>query len=232
MRISLAVFTMVAVLVGCDNNDTSALEKRVSDLTAQLEQLQTQYTALETRLAAAETAVAANGAALTDAETTLTATAELLTLMAVEDGDVVVEGANLRVRWGDLQGKGNVIIGNDAPRGECVGGAAAGRVCGEFGGYECTDGACETVADPGKTGHHNLVVGDGHRYPSIDSIVGGRFSTVAAGGAVLSGQNNSAEYFNAVLGGQNNVAAERFTAVLGGEDQTTSSEHETIPPIP
>lgn len=90
-----------------------------------------------------------------------------------------------------------------------------------------------------KTGSHNLVIGDFHRYSSTGGLVVGTANTISNGGTtVLGGYNNTASGnhsvvsggdgneasgdFSVVSGGVENVASERFSTVSGGWNNTAS----------
>jgi hypothetical protein len=118
------------------------------------------------------------------------------------DGDVVVDNANLRVinglgrTHGDINGKGNIVVGYDEHR----------------------DG------DYPKTGSHNLVVGPRHAYTGVGGVVFGRDNAIdGEANSVLGGSGNSAtdvngEYTSAstVVGGVRNIASGAEAVVVGG----------------
>jgi hypothetical protein len=135
------------------------------------------------------------------------------------DGDVVIDGANLRVQagngntWEEPNGKGNVIIGYD-----------------ELYGND-------------KSGSHNLVIGPYHSYSSYGSIVAGYYnaaegpySSVTGGagnvatarGAVVSGgyYNTATDKYAGVFGGRLNESTGYISAILGGYGLTVSENYE------
>jgi hypothetical protein len=244
MRAKMLVLIFVS-LVACDENDPTGDSdaEAIAALNAEVDSLKDEIVTLRAWLAGVqamlndrflvtEAKAMLNEAALNDASPTLAASEELLSLMHVEDGDVVVEGANLRVRWNGVGGKGNVIIGDDKPRAECSGGTSPGKLCTIGFDEYCSGGVCEEVAEPQKNGHHNLVIGSGHRYPGAEAIVAGRSSTVGSNSAVLSGQNNTADNSGVVVNGiSNNASTERYSVILGGNEQSTTFSGQTIPSI-
>jgi hypothetical protein len=149
---------------------------------------------------------------------------EFRSVFRIEDGDVVIEGANLHIRSGQgrtecmpsdqCNGKGNLIIGYDEPRRECIDrDDDDGRLCS--GDNHCSGGICAPVSRPHKTGSHNLIVGRGHSYKGFAGVVLGESSTV-------SGDHNS------VLGGGNNTASGYSSVVVGGASNTTHGGHGVV----
>jgi hypothetical protein len=165
-------------------------------------------------------------------EATLAEVSEQLALISsvyqVKDGEAVIEGTNLHIRSGDgrtecipgdqCTGKGNLIIGYDEPRHECIDSDEDdGRLCS--GDHQCGDGTCAPVSRPHKTGSHNLVVGQGHSYSGFAGVVFGESSTVSGShNSVLGGGNNNVSgYNNAIVGGAANVANGNVCVVVGGD---------------
>jgi len=111
-------------------------------------------------------------------------------------------------------GKGNLIMGYDEGRYHDDDGRAS-RPC--FADADCAidGGPCDFS---GKTGSHNLVIGVGHQYSSVGSLVAGRLNDVVAPGtSVTGGTDNRAERAGAsVNGGIENVASGLAAAVAGG----------------
>jgi hypothetical protein len=225
--VTILAFTVAA----CDGDDRVST-KTAADIAA----LKTQVSALQQQVAALQSQLDSTTASANASATTLGQYANTLdradAFLAVVDldgnGDVVVDGANLRVQDGtgstasvpgQENGKGNVIIGYDEDN---------------------------TDQDAVKTGSHNLVVGEGHTYTSHGGFVGGHENSITArsasvvGGAanvagadestVCGGFRNSATGGGAtVSGGYDNVAIGTGSTVSGGTDQTASSDGQHLP---
>ncbi|MCA9773876.1 MAG: hypothetical protein KC466_15770, partial [Myxococcales bacterium] len=129
------------------------------------------------------------------------------TLDGLAGPHVIFEGANVHVRGGggatdDANGLGNLILGYDA------------------------------VVDPdaGRTGSHNLVVGDGHGFTSHGGIVAGRENRIEGAGAVALGgwRNDATGAESAVLGGTHLAASGERSAVLGGWGGRASGDYAAV----
>lgn len=132
-----------------------------------------------------------------------------------QDGDVVVDGANLIVRNGEglttgtENGKGNLIVGYNAGEG--------------------------TEA---RSGSHNVIIGDLHQWTASSGLVAGAGNLIDANYAVALGYLNQATAvgaaaiaglgatasgaYAAVVGGLANEASGQGAVVLGGYDNTSS----------
>jgi outer membrane murein-binding lipoprotein Lpp len=187
----------VVALAACD----TASDGRVDELETTVRALAARVDALEAENVQLRASQQAQQSSLNGYAETLAGADALLAYVSVDDaGDVIVEGANLRVRSGSgatagaVNGKGNVIVGYDEPLelGTCSGGGTPGATCqGDFacGGGTCTNKAAASV----RTGSHNLVVGDLHSYENWGGLIAGS-------GNVVSGA------YASVLGGAGNVA--------------------------
>ena len=114
--------------------------------------------------------------------------------ISVTEGQVLISGANLQVvsglgqTDGEVNGKGNVIVGYD-----------------------------EDFANV-KTGSHNLVIGSYHNYTSFGGLVSGYENSILGEFcSVTGGAFNSASGINCtILGGGNNAATGNMTVIAGG----------------
>ena len=141
--------------------------------------------------------------------------------VSVENGRVLIEGADLQVvsgsgqTDGEVNGKGNLIIGYNE----------------DF--YNL------------RTGSHNLVLGSYHNYSSFGGMVcgfensiSGEFSSVTGGSfnsatgvscAILGGQHNTATgNMTSVSGGSTNHCSGNSTSVLGGYQNSASENLSTV----
>lgn len=123
----------------------------------------------------------------------------LLAGVARNGNNLVLSGMNLHVVNGTndtdtTNGTGNIIVGYNA---------------GTSGG---------------KTGSHNVVIGDNHWYRSHSSLAVGRFNQVDGPGTVAFGVANIASGdFATVTGGSDNGADGELSSISGGQLNTTSS---------
>ncbi|HJU44469.1 MAG TPA: hypothetical protein VJ691_16700, partial [Vicinamibacterales bacterium] len=117
---------------------------------------------------------------------------------------VILSGVNLHLRndskfrrtYADPDGTGNLVIGfNEA-----------------FGYGEWS---IEDVMNQ-RGGSHNLIIGEGHRYPM-------------AGGLVAGAANGVTAHATSVLGGQLNDARYEYSTVLGSINQFTQSVAQILP---
>ena len=124
---------------------------------------------------------------------------------------VLISGANLQVvngvgytdAWspGDINGKGNIIIGYD----------------------ESGDGGVTN-----KSGSHNLVVGKGHTYTSFGGIVVGRNNSITGTYSIAFGEYNTASGgATSVLGGAENTALGYGSSVAGGTQNNAHGVYHT-----
>ena len=141
--------------------------------------------------------------------------------VSVENGRVLIEGADLQIvsgsgqTDGEVNGKGNLIIGYNE----------------DF--YNL------------RTGSHNLVLGSYHNYSSFGGMVcgfensiSGEFSSVTGGSfnsatgvscAILGGQHNTATgNMTSVSGGSTNHCSGNSTSVLGGYQNSASENLSTV----
>ena len=143
----------------------------------------------------------ANAEAAGELEARVIALEDLLSRFTLEGNNLVLTGVNLQIvngegSTGTVNGVGNLIIGYD----------------------ETTDGAAESVLDE-KTGSHNLVIGEEHRYTSFGAVVAGEHNASDGPGAsVLGGSFNTASGENAVVvSGIENEAHGFASSATGGE---------------
>ena len=141
--------------------------------------------------------------------------------VSVENGRILIEGADLQIvsgsgqTDGEVNGKGNLIIGYNE----------------DF--YNL------------RTGSHNLVLGSYHNYSSFGGMVCGfensilgEFSSVTGGSfnsatgvscAILGGQHNTATgNMTSVSGGSTNHCSGNSTSVLGGYQNSASENLSTV----
>ena len=256
MRPAILVALTFTILAGCtdDEPDLSEIRADVVMLRQELQSAQARIEALETDLAGRVTTLETSSVFLdgrvTDVETesaantsTLAATAgvvaaagELQSFMSVtQNGDVLIEGANLQIASGSgstdgtPNGKGNFILGyNELERevGLCMGGTNNGNTCGSD--VACPGGSCDKTAGVVRTGSHNIVVGSGQSYASYGSLLAGTDNTSnAPNSAILCGQNNVVGTdHSAIVGGLRNSveSGSRHAAILGGSDNATSAD--------
>jgi hypothetical protein len=130
--------------------------------------------------------------------------------MSIDDSahTVLVSGANLQVVNGlgtDLSqnGLGNII-----------------------GGYNTPASESELLE---RTGSHNIIVGQGHRYTGNCNLIGGQ-DNFASGtwGIVLGTQNDLAGIRNVMIGGSNNQANGAVNVVLGGAANVVDGEWNVV----
>jgi len=136
---------------------------------------------------------------------------------------VLLAGANLQVVDGggagstEPNGLGNVIIGYDQPFVPREGDV---EVCslGDFRTQEECEAAGRVWAMQHKSGSHNLVIGDGHRYSWMYGVVAGSNDTINNdSSSAIGARYGIAEGRRAVImGGSSHVAGGNNAAVLGG----------------
>src|SRR5262249_49448897 len=130
------------------------------------------------------------GARITDAAK-IKAFEALVRALTVEDGGMTlrISAMNLQIVSGagatdaSVNGRGNLIVGYNAKPHDTSG---------------------------GRTGSHNLVVGDEHAYPSFGGLVAGRHNAITGKSA-------------SVTGGEDNTASANFASVTGGQLNTASA---------
>lgn len=170
--------------------DYEALEKRISVLESGL----ISYTEkLEKKVA--------------DQEATVAQLVKLLADVSRTGADMVFKGINVHIvngtgaTDGPVNGRGNLIIGYNEPRGQ--------------------DGPDIRV------GSHNIVVGSKHNYASFGGLLVGAFHTVAAPYSSISGgYGNTAEgSYSTVAGGQLNKASGKYATVSGGMTRSAAENN-------
>jgi hypothetical protein len=210
-------------ILGCDDKKPSYARQ------SEILSIEDQNTSLKDQLEELKATVATLSAQL----------AEVRSVYQVHNGDAVIEGANLHIRSGhgetecfpleECNGKGNLIIGYNEPRHECVdSNDEDGSPCSID--EQCSGGTCEPIARPYRTGSHNLVVGPGHSYTGFGGVVLGSFSsTEGRYASVLGGGNNTAMGDNAVVvGGSLNTASGWRDVVVGGDHNTTAGRTNVV----
>ncbi|MCC6443672.1 MAG: hypothetical protein IT210_09490 [Armatimonadetes bacterium] len=130
-----------------------------------------------------------------------------LQYVRVEDTDMYIEGANLHIRNGlgaiaTLNGLGNLIVGYNDLR----------------------------PSGNDRSGSHNIVVGGCQNYSSYGGLVAGRFNTVAAPFASVSGgyNNTASGAFSSVSGGSYNEASHLYASISGGFQNTASADSSSV----
>lgn len=128
-------------------------------------------------------------------------------------------GANLQVvnfptPGAGIAGVGNVIIGHDQPR------LWGSEVCSkpQFANpTDCASGGGVWALEQ-KSGYHNLVIGERHRYSAHSGLVAGYRNDILGGSAAVVGGEENAAYGNGatVGGGQYNYATGSYSSVAGG----------------
>lgn len=122
------------------------------------------------------------------------------------DGDIEISGVDLEIRdgsgstacGGQCNGKGNLIVGYDQ------------------------DGNVPRGADA-RSGSHNVVLGDGHRWTGHSGLVVGYENNLEAANAIALGHENTVIAPRAaVLGGKKNLAFDPGAVVVGGFENTAS----------
>jgi hypothetical protein len=196
------VLTSLFLMTACkdDASRIAALEKQNAQLQSQLQTLQNQFAAAQPAAAAAK-----------DALDSANYVSVLKKLLLVDNGDLVVSGANLFIQNGlgqtKLNGKGNLIVG-----------------------YQ--DGGWENYV-PERTGSHNLIVGDDHAYASYGCVVFGMKNTCRAPYAtILGGQENEvlpSGLLATVAGGSRNKVNCDHSQLLGGTFNNLFDPYEENP---
>lgn len=144
----------------------------------------------------------AGGDSSTHSESAGVGIGEYSDYLLVEDGDLVVDGANLVVRNGEgmttgaENGKGNIIVGYN-----------------EGYGTEARDGS------------HNLVIGEFHDWTASAGVVAGAANVIDADYAVAIGYlNRASAVAAAAIAGMNSAATGMYAAVVGGFANAASGE--------
>lgn len=86
--------------------------------------------------------------------------------------------------------------------------------------------------DPGqgRSGSHNLIVGERHQYTSYGGIVAGGVNTISQPGAtVLGGKRNIASgQFSSITGGSGNQANGSATSISGGQNNQVNGQSSSV----
>jgi hypothetical protein len=143
---------------------------------------------------------------------------------------------------GSVNGSGNLIIGYN--EGYCHGSGesctttcSAANVCVQPGGYcAISHDPCGADADcifcdlSGKTGSHNLIIGDRATFTSFGGVVVGYENAITgARASVVGGRTNTASgEMSCVTGGQANVASGLVSSVSGGTDNHASGYYASV----
>ena len=156
---------------------------------------------------------------------------EKLKYLTVAGTDMVITGANLRVRSGSgatagqVNGLGNVIIGYDEARATSfcsISDAYTDQsTCERDGGVWITDN---------KDGSHNLIVGSGHNYASYAGIAAGHENTIWAPFSTVSGgtANTAIGYASSLSGGYRNTASGDAASISGGHTNLARGELSSV----
>jgi hypothetical protein len=169
---------------------------KLKNVEAQVLALQAQVVALQNQLNAQK---AQNAFALGDF-----VTIENGTIKGLAGPHIIISGANVHIQNAPVptavNGLGNLIVGaND-------------------------DSFNTAEVDAARTGSHNLVVGDEHKYIANNGLIAGLGNFVSAdNGSVTGGQVNEASADSAsVSGGLGNIASGILSSVTGGSDNKAS----------
>lgn len=169
--------------------------------------------------------------------------AEVLSMAAyltMEEANAVTGQPTIRFRGVNLQldngvgaagamartGTGNLIIGFNT---ETPAGLA-------FLPARCPDGSADASTCPGafrvnhRGGSHNLIIGEGHSYNGVGSIVSGfRNRSLGDSTATLGGQDNLATGQGAmVLGGERNWVTAEYGVIAGGDSNRVSGRYSAV----
>jgi hypothetical protein len=163
---------------------------------AQVAALQTQVNSLQNQLSSAnaQNALALGQFMIVDTKDTLN---------GLKPPHIIVTGANIHLRSGsgqtvDNTGLGNLVIGYDEDAGSLI--------------------LSNSDIDKARTGSHNLVVGELHRFTTSGGSVAGKENLISGQNATVTGghQNTASGEFSSVSGGNQNIASGFFSSVAGG----------------
>ncbi len=80
-----------------------------------------------------------------------------------------------------------------------------------------------------RSGSHNLVVGQGHRFLGVGGFVAGILNTIMDQGASVSGGgNNTATFIGSISGGIGNTTTGLGASISGGSGNTASGIHASV----
>ncbi len=137
------------------------------------------------------------------------------TINGLKGPHVLFVGANVHIRSGSkktsdgktLTGLGNLVIGYNKER-----------------------PSRRKKSGKGRSGSHNLIVGDKHQYTSYGGIVAGDTNTISQIGAtVLGGRRNIASgKFSSVTGGSGNQANGQATSISGGQNNQVNGQSSSV----
>ena len=137
------------------------------------------------------------------------------TINGLKGPHVFFVGANVHIRSGSektsdgkaLAGLGNLVIG-----------------------YNESSPSQMKNPEKGRSGSHNLIVGDRHQYTSYGGIVAGRGNTISQPGAtVLAGKLNIANGpYSSITGGAGNQATGSATSISGGQNNQVDGQSSSV----
>jgi hypothetical protein len=83
---------------------------------------------------------------------------------------------------------------------------------------------------PSRGGSHNLIVGPGHNYPSVNGVLFGQENSATGPLASVTGGYGSEAmgYTSSVSGGASNTASDYFSSVSGGNGNTASGGSSSV----
>ena len=140
----------------------------------------------------------------------------LSTIKELSGPHIIFTGANIHIRSGRVpaltygtNGVGNVVIG--------------------YNGTVISPDE-PPIASGERSGSHNLIIGDGHRYPSAGGFLAGFGNTVTAGAGSVSGGvlNTASGVASSVSGGAVNTASGGHSSVSGGVSNTASGVQSSV----
>jgi hypothetical protein len=191
---SLSTLLMLTAGGPSPPSDDEGMSDRIDALERLVDAQRTQILLLHDMIREARSLTGNNSARITRLNSATGDFADLTEVIYLDDaGDVVVDGANLRIvngtgRTHQLNGFGNLLIGYDA---ECSG--------------------CDRV------GSHNIVLGIDNVYSSHSGLVNGTENNLLeAHAAVLGGSSNTASDSSVCIGGTENDAIGFGSVVIGG----------------
>ncbi len=181
---------LVLLQAGCPAEAQSPTEAQLWAMQAELEALTNDLAEVRQRL-----------------DDSIAEAAALREVLYLDDrGDVVVDGANLRVQNGEAlsyttNGKGNLIVGYDEDDSETV-----------------------------KNGSHNLVIGGRHTYSSHSGLVVGLGNAITGPHASVSGGsgNTASGESSSINGGTGNIASGRHSTVNGGWTNVAAGVYSSV----
>ncbi len=188
------------------SSEDEGLSDRIDALERLVDAQKTQILLLHDMIRETRSLTGTNSARISRLNTATGDFADLTEVVHLDDaGDVVIDGANLRIvngtgRTHQLNGFGNLLIGYDA---------------------ECS--ACDRV------GSHNIVLGIDNIYSSHSGLVNGTENQLLeAHATVLGGSENTAQDSSVCIGGTENDAIGLGAVVIGGSRNQAKGHGSTV----